>query len=87
MGDYKKNPKDILGEREQRFSELLRKSLNDTLTPDEMNELDELDFKRQSPILASELEQLKELEDLVKKHKEVMDQFKQEAPEEGQNGP
>ena len=79
--------KDILGEREQRFSELLRKSLNDTLTPDEMNELDELDFKRQSPILASELEQLKELEDLVKKHKEVMDQFKQEAPEEGQNGP
>lgn len=78
---------DILENREQRFSDLLRKSLNDTLTPDEMNELDELDFRRQSPILASELEQLKGLDDLVKKHKEVMDQFKQETPEEGQNGP
>ncbi len=74
--------KDILGEREQRFSELLRKSLNDTLTSDEMNELDELDFKRQSPILASELEQLKELEDLVEKHKDVMDQFNQTSPKD-----
>lgn len=73
---------DILGEREQRFSDLLRKSLNDTLTPDEMKELDDLDFKRQSPILASELEQLKELEDLVEKHKDVMNQFNQTSPED-----
>jgi FixJ family two-component response regulator len=62
----------ILGEREQRFSELLRKSLDKRLTKKEINELDELRYQRASTILAEEsnqevLQSIGRIEELIDK--------------------
>lgn len=68
---------DILKAREERFNQLLRKSLSQELTPEERAEFSELEFQRTSPTLASELQQLAALQEIVEKHKHLMDQFKQ----------
>ena len=66
---------DILLDRQKRFQELLRKSLKDELTRDEIAEFDELQLTRTSPILAEELENLAELEELVEEHKRILDRL------------
>jgi hypothetical protein len=68
---------DMLGEREKRFRNLLRKSLSDELGEEEQRELEELQLERTSVILASELAQLSELEQIVEKHKRLMDSLRQ----------
>jgi DNA-binding NarL/FixJ family response regulator len=68
---------DILAEREQRFNDLLKKSLNDELGGEELEELEALQLERTSTTLASELAQLKELELIVERHKQLMGSFAQ----------
>ena len=46
--------KDIISEREQRFDELLRKSIGNGLTADEEKEFAELDFWRNKSVLSQE---------------------------------
>lgn len=75
--------KDILGAREQRFSHLLRKSLNDQLNNEELKELEELQLERTSTILADELRDVKVLEELVEKHKELLRAFSQKLDQKG----
>jgi hypothetical protein len=67
---------DMLAEREQRFSDLLRKSLSGELGEEDLKELEALQLERTSVILASEMEQLSELEQIVEKHKQLMASFK-----------
>lgn len=77
---------DILEERERRFNDLLRKSLKEELTPEEREELSELEFLRTSTTGASELQQLQVLEEIVEEHKKLMEKFKQDSKSGGENG-
>ena len=77
---------DILKAREERFNLLLRKSLKEELTADELKEFSELDFHRTSTTLASEIPQLQELEKIVEKHKKLMEKFKQASDSEAADG-
>jgi DNA-binding NarL/FixJ family response regulator len=63
---------DLLGDRERRFSDLLRKSLTEELSPEEKTELDSLQFERSSAVLASELGRLDELDRLVDGYKSLL---------------
>ncbi len=77
---------DVLEERERKFNQLLRKSLKEELTADELKEFSELDFHRTSTTLASEISQLQELEEIVEKHKKLMEKFKQASENEEADG-
>ena len=77
---------DILEDRERRFNDLLRKSLKEELTPEEHKEFSELEFHRSSATLAGELQQLQELEEIVEKHKKLMEKFKQASESEEADG-
>ena len=68
---------DILGEREKRFSQLLRKSLNDELNEAELQELEQLQFERTAPTLASEVAELSQLEKLTKINQALLDHLTQ----------
>jgi hypothetical protein len=77
---------DVLEERERKFNQLLRKSLKEELTADELKEFSELDFHRTSTTLASEIAQLQELEEIVEKHKKLMEKFKEASDSEEADG-
>jgi len=77
---------DVLKERELKFTNLLRKSLKEELTSDELQEFSELEFHRTSTTFASEIPQLRELEKIVEKHKELMEKFKQTPDSEEVDG-
>ena len=66
---------DILGQREQRFNKLLRKSLMGDFDDEERKELAELGAERAAPILADELRQLQKLEEIVTEHKKLTGPF------------
>lgn len=68
---------DILGKREKRFSQLLRKSLNDELNEAELQELEQLQFERTAPTLASEVAELSQLEKLSKINQALLDHLTQ----------
>ncbi len=68
---------DILAEREKRFNELLRKSLNDELGEEELRELEALQLERTADILAGEMNQLRKLEQVVEEHKRLLNRFNQ----------
>lgn len=62
---------DYLAEREKKFHELLRKTLNGQLSPEDKAELDEIQFERTSSILAEELPKLQELNKLLEEYKNI----------------
>lgn len=62
---------DILASREQRFNELLRKSLEDQLEESDLHELEELKTERAAAVLASELGYLSTLEQAVRRLKNI----------------
>jgi CheY-like chemotaxis protein len=66
------NYSDYLAEREQKFHELLRKTLVGQMTPEENAELENIQFERTSPILAKELLQLQELNRLFEEQKKLL---------------
>ncbi len=63
---------DILDERENRFHNLLVKSLSKKLSNKEISELNKLQEVRLSSILAEEINQLDKIEKSIKKYKELM---------------
>jgi hypothetical protein len=63
---------DILDERENRFHDLLVKSLSENLSDEELSELQELQEVRLSSILADEIGQLDEIEKSIQKHKDLL---------------
>lgn len=62
---------DYLAEREKRFNELLRKTLNGQMTPEDEAELNEIQFDRISSILAEELPKLQELNKVLEEYKNI----------------
>lgn len=56
----------ILGKREQRFRELVKKSAQEKLTEAELLELEDLGFLRASSVLAEEIPFVREMSDLNK---------------------
>jgi hypothetical protein len=66
----------MLGLREKRFADLLRKSLNEDLSEEEFTELHNLQAERTAATLASELKQLEELEKSVEVYKSVWEKFR-----------
>jgi hypothetical protein len=69
---------DVLGEREARFHELLRKSLNGAITSDETKEIEELQLARTSSLLAQELSTIKDLEEIIHLYEEQMQKLKKQ---------
>ena len=67
---------DIVTEREKRYHDLLVKSFEGNLDNDNIAEIEELQIQKQSPALAEELSQLKQLEELIKEHENLIGQFK-----------
>ena len=63
---------DILDEREERFHDLLVKSLSQSLSVDELEELERLQEIRASSILADEINQLGEIEQALQKQREIL---------------
>jgi hypothetical protein len=74
---------DMLEQRERRFNDLLRKSLTGDFGKEEHKELVELGAERAAPILADELNQLTELEEIVAQHKRLMESIKSAPAQEG----
>ena len=72
-----KTYQNILGEREQRFSELLKKSLDKRLTKKEIKELDELRYQRASTILAEE--QSREIQQNIERIEGLLDKLSAET--------
>ncbi|TDA67649.1 MAG: hypothetical protein D9V45_01940 [Chloroflexi bacterium] len=62
---------DYLAEREKRFHELLRKTLNGQMSPEDEAELNEIQFDRTSSILAEELPKLQELKKVLEEYKNI----------------
>ncbi len=62
----------ILQGRAERFDNLLRKSLEEDLSEEELDELEKLKFERSTPGLASELAQLSALREVIQEHEELM---------------
>ncbi|HYT41863.1 MAG TPA: hypothetical protein VEP90_05925 [Methylomirabilota bacterium] len=73
---------DILGEREEKFHTLLKKSMEGELENSELQELDELRLQKISPNLARELEQVIQMEQIVRAHEELMSRFQYHAQKE-----
>ncbi len=67
---------DLLAERERRFHELLRKSLNGEITDEEGREIEELQLARTGSLLAQELPRLEELEKILRLYEEKMQSLK-----------
>ena len=67
---------DLLGDRERRFNDLLRKSLTEQLSPEEKDDLESLQFERSAAILATETGELDELDRLVGRYKSLLQEFR-----------
>lgn len=76
---------DILSQREQRFRNLLKKSLHDDFGDEERQELEQLQLERTSVTLASELAELQQLDKLVKAHQDLMATIKPASGREEKN--
>ncbi len=74
--------RDILDSREARFHDLLEKSLAGTITTEEVRELNSIESSRALGVAAAETQQLAQLEDIVKRHKELLDSFKNDLKRE-----
>jgi hypothetical protein len=66
----------ILAQAETRFAELLIKSLEGDLSSVEREEIDALNVFRTQPTMTRELMQLEELEKVVSKHKQFLQDFR-----------
>lgn len=69
---------DIQDNRQQRYQDLVRKTLHGQLTVDELRELTELRELRALPKLAEELEQVKALRELIEEHYILMERIESE---------
>lgn len=67
---------DLLADREKRFNELLKKSLNEELSAEEHAELKNLQDDRTAITLAAELKQLESLERSVDMYKSLWEKFR-----------
>lgn len=67
---------DILDEREQRFHDLLVKSLHENLSREELNELGKLQETRTLAVLADEIAQLEEIEQALERHNQILSKIK-----------
>lgn len=63
------NYSDYLADREQRFNDLLRKTLDGEMSVEDKKELDEIQFERTATILAEELPKLQELNKVLEELK------------------
>ncbi len=70
---------DVLNERTQRFSELLKKSLNDSLDEAESQELAELQFERTASTVANEFAEQQALDQILKTNRDLLDILNQTA--------
>lgn len=77
---------DILGQRETRFRELLKKSLESDLDTEEQAQLDELLFQRSAGILTEELKQIGRLQEVIEAHQALMKAIPQSAGEAEYDG-
>ncbi|MFH1908915.1 MAG: hypothetical protein ABIL11_16300 [Chloroflexota bacterium] len=66
---------DFLEERENKYRDLLRKTLTGELSPKDEKELKAIEFDRTSSTLAEELPRLKELQEILDEHKRIVEQF------------
>jgi hypothetical protein len=66
---------DLLADRERQFQGLLRRSLSEELSPDEMRELEELQSVRGAPIAAIEVELLARVETTLREYEKKMAQY------------
>jgi len=64
---------DVRNAQEQRFHDLLIKSLREPLTPDEQREMDQIEGETTAPILAAERTKERELKDQVEKLQKLID--------------
>jgi len=73
---------DILGEREEKFRTLLKKSMEGNIEDSDIQELEALTLQKISPNLARELEQIGQMEQIIKAHEELMNHFQLLAQKE-----
>jgi CheY-like chemotaxis protein len=64
---------DVMDEREQRFHDLLVKSLHERLTEDEQREMNKIEGETTAPILAAERDKERKLGDEVDKLRKLLD--------------
>lgn len=76
----------IMSDREIRFDELLRASLERELNSDEMKEMQELDYRRSKVILADEFVWAEKLKGKLDQQSELLDRLRQDI-ESDQNKP
>lgn len=68
----------IMSDREIRFDELLRASLERELTTEETKEIQELDFRRSKPILADEYRWAEELKEKLDQQSALLDRLRKD---------
>lgn len=65
------------------FRALILKNLNGVLENVELQELNELKLQKTSPVLAKELAQINQMEQIVKAHEELMSHFQHLTQKDG----
>lgn len=69
--------RDILGERSERIRELLLKSSQNTLSASELDELERLGFEKSSSMLAEQLTQARQLDQLIQVQESLMRRYRE----------
>lgn len=64
---------DVRDNQEQRFHDLLVKSLSQTLTPEEEKEMNEIDGDTAAPVLAAERAKARELDERMEQLRKILD--------------
>lgn len=67
---------DLVDEREKRFAELLKKSISETLTDQEIKEFENLDYFRSASMLEEEVVTTPKLKEKLDKQEELLNQIK-----------
>jgi len=67
---------DLLTDSEKRFSELLKKSISETLTADELQEFEGLDYFRSAPLLEKEAAETARLQKKLNEQEELLNKIK-----------
>lgn len=69
---------DYLDKREKRFTDLLRRSISETISEDEMAEFKELQYIRSASILVDEINSSAKLELIIKEQLEILDKLRKD---------
>ncbi len=73
---------DLQNAREKRFAELLKKSISEALTKDELKELGDLDYFRSAALLKEEAAKTSKLEEELDKQEDLLNQIKSKLEED-----